>query len=55
MPFFNKKCPKCNEELKEVLVRKWDDEVKCPKCDTVMENQVSAGKLGGMDRFGSSY
>ena len=44
MPFFNKKCPKCNEELKEVLVRKWDEEVKCPKCGTINEAGIDRCK-----------
>ena len=38
MPIFDYKCPNCNH-TQEITVRKYDDEVNCPKCQTVMSKQ----------------
>lgn len=42
MPFFDYKCPKCGNEQEE-LVKSHTQEVKCKKCDTKMNKQISRG------------
>lgn len=54
MPIFDYQCPSCNEEKLDEWTRNFQEKVKCPKCDTIMEKKISAPNIGGMDQFGRS-
>jgi len=53
MPKFDYSC-KCGEVKKDHIVKKYDAEVKCPKCDRTMKKDLSVPHLGGMNKQGSS-
>ena len=40
MPILQYKCPKCGKEFEE-LVKKYDDEVRCPECKVRAERSYS--------------
>jgi putative FmdB family regulatory protein len=40
MPILQYRCPKCNQAFEE-LVKKFDDEVLCPKCKVKAERLYS--------------
>ena len=42
MPFFNYNCEECGQDIEGKLVKKYDDEVVCPVCGTVMTKKMSA-------------
>jgi len=48
VPIYNFKCKKCGHIEKDVIVRMNTKTIKCPKCGSVMERQISAGVF----RFG---
>ena len=49
MPIFDYLCPECGARLYEVLVRRWDDEVRCSDCDIVAKKLPSAPALKSLD------
>ena len=55
MPIFDYVCKKCKTELKDKLVQSYKTKVKCPKCDTFMNQQITKPNLGNMNKYGSSY
>lgn len=38
--FIDLKCPSCGEEKIDEWVKTAKQEVKCPKCDTIMEKKL---------------
>ncbi len=53
MPLFDYKCPKCNKKL-STLVKKYDQQVLCPDCETIMEKDYSGVVSGGLGKKPSS-
>lgn len=41
MPLYEFECPnpKCKEKVEELC--KWDEVIKCPKCETMMKRAIS--------------
>jgi putative FmdB family regulatory protein len=51
MPTHDFKCPRC-KHTQEDWVRNDREVTKCDKCGHIMDKQVSAPNLGGMDKLG---
>lgn len=57
MPLYDFLCGKCNFQ-KEALVKTSDDEVWCPRCDTLMRKQITSPsnfQLKGQGWFKDGY
>lgn len=44
MPFFDYKCDSCGCEVDNKLVKSADQEVKCPKCKSLMRRLISGSR-----------
>lgn len=55
MPIFDFVCSKCKHTKDDELVRSHNTEVKCPKCDTIMNQKINKSNLGKFNQYGQSY
>ena len=53
MPIYEFKCSKCNHKFDD-LVKQGVTEMDCPKCGNKSCKEITAPKLGGFDKYGSS-
>ena len=49
MPIFDYLCPSCGVRLEDVLVQRWDDEVRCSQCDEVTKKLPAAPIFKSLD------
>ena len=49
MPVFDYRCPSCDMVLEGVLVRRWDDEVKCSTCNATTNKLLSMPSIKSLN------